>query len=156
MLEITKEDSSDYFFQSKHINRRKEEFEKQLELKMRKVHSKLENGLSKIINAYNNRDWINDEEKLFLELFSELHVDDTFHGITIYYGYYLLSDNDVKACFYDLENDIFVESYGSIWSIFMIQFNVNYNDIQLFMKEMLKKYFKLYDATALSIPFLNY
>ena len=143
------EDSSDDFFQSKHVNKRKGNFEKELDKKVRKTLPKLTKGIEEIKIAYNNKNWSDDKEKMLLELFSKLHVNNKLYKSNYIYGYYLLDSNNKKRCFYDLKSDYFYIDYDSIWRVFKRQFNINYDDIQSFVNNLSKKYFKLYDVTSL-------
>ena len=137
------EDSSDDFFQSKHVNKRREE----LKSYENKALAKLKNGLENIKIAYGNKDWKDEKEEAFLKLFSELHVNER-HYDDFEYGYYILDKNNNDVCFYNLKNNIFSISFSSIWSVFRIGFVMKNRDVQLFMNNMLKKYFKLYKVTA--------
>ena len=142
------ENSSDDFFQSKHITKRKEDFKREFEEKKREALSKLIKGLKEIKIAYKSKDWKDEKERLFLELFSKLYVDKTFYQNGDRQGYCLSDSDDIKRCFYDLESDFFWIDYDLIWKVFYEQFNINYNGIQLLMNELLKEHFKLYDVIA--------
>ena len=142
------EDSSDDFFQSKHINKRKKDLEKELDKKKKEALFKLTKRLEKVRIEYKNRKWRDEKEGLFLELFSKLHVDDVFLKSKYYCGYYLLDSNDKRKCFYNFNNNDFWITYSSIWKVFELRFNMDYHDIQSFMNDMLKKHFKLYDVSA--------
>ena len=140
------EDSSDDFFQSKHIEKRKKDLKKGLEKKKKEAIYKLTKGLEKVKIAYKSKDWKDDKEELFLELFSKLRVDNNIDQNK--YGYILLDSNDIKRCFYNLESDYFWINYASIWRVFETRFDMNDDDIQSFMDDMLEEHFKLYDITA--------
>ena len=142
------EDTSDDFFQSKHINKRKEDLKRELDKKKKEALHKLTKGLEKIKTAYKSKDWRNDKEKLFLELFSKLHVDAKFYKNNYRYGYYLSDSNDIKTCFYNLKYDEFYTDHYSIWRVYEEQFNMHFKNVQSFMEEMLKEHLKLYDVTA--------
>ena len=143
-VSIDKIDVSDAFFQSKHINKREEEFKN----RRKEIISKLDNDLERIKAAYIHKDWQDDKEKTFLKLFSKLHVDEIFFQSKYKYGYYLLDSNNIKRCSYDLKNDDFWIDYDSIWRAFEKQFDMNYYDILSFVKDMLKKHLKLYNVTS--------
>ena len=143
------EDTSDDFFQSKHINKRKEDIKRELDKKKKEALFKLTKGLEEIKTVCNNKDWRNDKEKLFLELFSNLHVDKIFLRNKYAYGYYLSDSNDINRCFYNLKTDYFLIDYDSIWKIFKIQFNMSFYDIHSLMNKLLKEHFKLYDTIAM-------
>ena len=145
------EDSSDDFFQSKHVNKRKEEFKSWLKAKKKEVIPKLIKGLEEIKITYRNKDWRDVNEKLFLELFSRLHVDKTFNQDKHRYEYYLLNEYNKRRCFYDLINNEFWIDYYSIWRIFEEYHDMDYVYIQLLIDRMLEEYFKLYDVTATCI-----
>ena len=89
------EDSSDDFFQSKHIEKRKEDFEKELDKKKKEAIYKLAKGLEEIKIAYKNKNWKDEKEQLFLKLFSRLYVDDAFYQDEYRYGYCLSDSNDI-------------------------------------------------------------
>ena len=154
------EDFSDDFFQSKHINKRKEDLQKRLDKEREEALSKLTKGIEKIKASYNNKSWNDDKEKLFLELFSYLHVDDNLyqcdyllivnniysHCINYRYGYYLrYNNNNVERCFYNLKTDeFFIDAY-SIWEMFEYEFHMSRYDVNSLMINMLIKYFDLYN-----------
>ena len=145
------ENSSDDFFQSKHISKRKKDFEKGLAKKKKEAVYKLTKGLEEIKLSYDNKDWKDDKEELFLELFSRLHADKRFYQSNFQYGYCLLDENDDKICFYEFKNDNFWISYHSVWNAFNLQFVMTYHEIRTFMSDMVKKYFKLYNITILYV-----
>lgn len=135
-LELKIEDSSDDFFKSKHIEKRKQ----QLIIERTNIIHKLETGLDKIETAYRNNDG-KMKEKLFLELLSKLHVDKIFYQDEYRNGYFLLDSNNGRKCFYDLKNDYFLIDYLSIWKPFKIRFDVTNDILQSFVDYMIKKYF---------------
>ena len=108
------EDSSDDFFQSKHVNKRREIIKKKNMRKRNKSLSELKVGLENVKVAYNNKDWRNDEERYFLTLFSKLHVDNKFYKSKYEEGYCLLNYNNNKECIHDLLTDNFFINYISI------------------------------------------
>ena len=142
------EDSTDDFFQSKHIEKRKEEFKREFDKKNKEALIKLKTGLREIKAAYNNKDWKNEIEKLFLESFSKLHVDDKSCQYDHRYGYCLLDSNNIRECFYDLKSNYFRIDYDSIWERLNIQLGMSYYDTQSFVNKLLEEHFKLYDVTA--------
>ena len=145
------EDFSDNFFQSKHVNKRKEGFEKQLEIKKREALPKLVSGLNNIRILCKSEDWNDEHEDLFIKLFSTLHVDKKLHkvntGYRIAYGYYLLDKNNTVKCFYDVDKNIFLLA-PSIWRYLYCDFYVDYGATQEFMNKMLKKYFEIYHTST--------
>ena len=138
------EDSSDEFFQSKHVNKRKEKAKRA----EREVLVKLKNGIEKIKMSYNNKNWKNEKEELFLKLFSKLHVDSKLYQNEYIYAYFLADSDNKVRCFYDLRSNRFWIDYASIWNVFRKQFNINYRDTQSFVNMLLREYFKLYDVTS--------
>ena len=140
------EDSSDDFFQSKHINKREEELDKQIKVKKKEALIKLKNGIKEIRIAYKGKGWRSDSEILFLELFSKLHVDTKLYQNEYGYGYYLLDKTNKETCSYNIKDDIFWIEYETIWKIFNTQLNMNYYDIKTFIKNMLDKYFNLHNV----------
>ena len=151
------EDSSDDFFQPKHVEKRKEDFKREFDKKKRGALSKLIKGLEEIKIVYKNKDWKDEKERLFLELFSKLHVDAKFYKSDYRYGYFLSDSNDIKTCFYDLKSNRFWIDYASIWRVFETRFDMNDDDIQSFIDKLLKEHFKLYDVTTeLSLSFFDH
>ena len=138
------EDSSDDFFQSKHVNKRKESFE----MLKKETISSLAKGLREIRIAYRNDNWSDDKEELFLKLFSKLHVSKNFYDKSYVKGYYLTDDHNNKICFYDLINSRLIISNSLVWGPFQKQFHMSYVESQPFVEKMLKKYFKLNNITA--------
>ena len=154
------EDSSDDFFQSKHVNKRKEDLKKELEKNKKEIERtkktiipKLIKGIEKIKEAYMSKDWKDDKEKLFLELFSKLRVDDKVYESVINnkyrYGCYLLSKHNLIMCAYDIRYGNFWIDFGIIWMKFHEFLRMNAVEIQYFMKQMLKKYLDI-DVTAIT------
>ena len=148
------DNSPDDFFQSKHIKRRKEQFKKSEDMKLRESKialEKLRSGMRKILISYRNKDWESEEEEMFVKLFSMLNVDNKFYSydygdiIDSDYGYYLetINGNYRQACFYCINKKRFWMSFDLIWNHFAIKFDMDDDDIQLFMNSMLKKYFNL-------------
>ena len=142
------EDSSDDFFQSKYVSKRKEDFEKILSMRKNEVLPKLENGLERIRLTYQDINCNDDIEKIFLKMFSKLYVDKNLYMNKYRYGYFLLNVNNDKECLCDLRNNLFIIDYSSIWKKFIDIFDMNYDDIQSTMNNMLRKYFNLYNITA--------
>lgn len=146
------DDYSDDFFQSKHVNKRREERNKQIKVKKKEALIKLKTGLKKIKVAYKSENWEDEREKLFLELFSKLHVDDKFYRDKNRYGYHLLDSNNIKRCFYDLERNTFWIDSRYIWgklNVLQTQLTGRRTGTQSLINELLRKYFKLYDTRAL-------
>ena len=138
------EDSSDDFFQDKHITKRQNELEK----KKKRILIKLKRGFERIRIAYDNEDWKNEKEKLFLELFSNLHPHDRFYIGSAIMGYDILSnDRNYVFGFYDMiANNFFVNS-TLIWVEFEDVFKMSHDDVQLLLSIMIKKYFNIQNVT---------
>ena len=145
------EDFSDDFFQSKHVNKRKEDFENELSKRKREYLPKLIKGLKDVRIAYNNEYWESDKEELFLKLFSELHIENILYRNNDEYGYFLMNEHNNKECFYDLKSNYFWTDYSLIWKHFYIQYEMNYLDIELLIKNMIEKYFNLYNVIVSSL-----
>ena len=152
---MIRKDSSDDFFQSKHINKRKEELRERLEENKREVLPKLKNGLEKIRIACDNKIWMNEEEESFLKMFSELHISYGLKQKIHHYGYHLSDLNDRGKAFYDLITDDLLIDYFSICKVFYNQFDMYYADVHFFLEKMLKKHFKLYDINLSFDAFIN-
>lgn len=97
--------------------------------------------------VYKSKNWDSKEEKLFLKIFCTLHLIEEYNRH--WNGYLLKNENNGNACFFDLKNDIFWSSYDDIWGVFKKRFHWNYDEVQQFMKNMLKIHFKLYEFTPL-------
>lgn len=137
-------DSSSDFFQSKHISKRKEDFEKQLLVRKQELLTKLKIGLDRTETAYESKTWRNEYEEAFLEAFSLLKVDSKLINTKKRLGYFLLDECDEKVCFYNLRDNTFILDYYSFWTDFMDLFGVeNVNRIQTFFDRMIRKYFKM-------------
>ena len=141
------EDSSDDFFQSKHVNKRIESLRKKLERKRREVVSKIKNGLESLNMIHENNTLKDKKELWFLEAFSKLHIVDVYYNDEYKYGYFLSDSNDIKECFYDLKNNYFYIDYDFVDDLLIIsRLLINYYYIQSFIESMLKKYFNLHDV----------
>jgi len=138
---LENEEDIDSFFKPKNISSRKEKLQKERE----EFFSKIKSGLSKIKTDYENQNYQSESEKLFLEFFSQLHLDEKC--VKEWYGYFLKNDKNNKRCFFKLDVQYFDISYKYIWSIFRKQFSFGYRDIQSFMRNMLNKYLKLNEFT---------
>ena len=139
------EDSSDDFFQSKHVNKRKEDIKREYEKKKREARYKLIKGLNNIKIALKSRNWESETERYFLILFSRLYVDKKFFENAFHCEYYLLNKHDKVVCLYNIKYDEFYVDNDSIWKKFEDIFFMRYTEIQAFMNKMLEKHFKLYD-----------
>ena len=82
-------------------------------------------------------------ENLFLEFAVDLKIKIDEKE---YPNYVFLFKNYECYFHFNLKNRIFYVNYDKIWSIFKSKFELNYNDIQSFMKYMLEKHFKLMDC----------
>ena len=136
------EDSSDDFFQSKHINKRKDEFRKSDE---GKIMLKMKSGISKVSSAYKNRIWESEKEKLFLKLFNRLHVSDEIYRYENIVSIFL--DNkygDAECCYLLEKNSVsFLIGKFPIWYSFVKVFNMSNESVESFLHEMIEKYFNI-------------
>ena len=139
------EESIDDFFKPKNLKSREEKYEKEKQ----ELLNKLKIGLSKIKSDYENKKWNSEPEKLFLELFSKLHVNENYDEIKD--GYFLVNNHNKRMCFLDLKYQEIDMSYTYIWQIFKDEFHWNHSEIQSFMKDMLNEHFKLYDFTPYKV-----
>ena len=164
------EDDSDDFFQSKHINKRREDYEKEKRIKEKELEEKnkehlhkLENGLKKIKISYDNRDWIDHREELFLKLFYDLHVSTKIPQYGPTDGYLLSDKNGDNKCFYRLSSvhfmrnvdEAFAVDYWSILMTFELRFNMSEHEVIMFIKRMISKHFNLNDIEISWIEFSN-
>lgn len=131
------ENSSDDFFQSKHIEKRRQ----QSIVERIKIIHELQDGIDKIRTAYENKDWKDEKEKLFLEIFSSLHFDDKFHPEE---GYYLINVNNDAMCRYDSSNNIFCVNSHLICKVFDDLFDIKRWNTLLLLEVMIKEYFELH------------
>jgi len=131
------EENIDDFFKPKNLNSREEKFEKEKQ----EILDKIKIGLSKVKADYGNKNYHSESEKLFLELFSKLHVDKNYDEK--YEGYYLKNDRNERICFFDLKYEELDVSNAYVWSVFETEFQWNYNKTRSFMKDMLNEHFKL-------------
>lgn len=137
---VKEEDSSDDFFQSKHINKRKEKFIK----RNNRIILKLERGFKRSSTEYKSKRWSNEKERQFLELFSKMSVDsNTVRSDSICECYLYITLDDVVVCHFDIVNKIISLDCHYVWFKFEKKNNMNYYEVQAFMNEMFKKHFKL-------------
>ena len=141
------EDSSDDFFQTKHVNKRNKDF-KRREIE---VLHELKKGLSKMMITYNNRDWKDEEEKIFLDIFTEFHIDKEIHYSPIYRGYCLLDQFGELAADYNMINNVFWISSRVILEVFKRSSIITeQRQITFIIYEMLNKYFNLDIANVIT------
>lgn len=137
----------DPFFHPKDIQKKDEEIKR----KCSEFLLKIKSGLRNIKISYENKNWELKEEKMFLKMFSNFHLNDVYDEQ--YKGYILLDEENIKMCVFDLENRLFSMSHEYIWLIFRRKFKYTYSETKLFMEQMLRKYFELYEFKTL-FPFL--
>lgn len=135
------ENSSDAFFQNKHLNKREEEFRSNNIV----FFNKLKDGLQKIKEDYKDKKWKNEYERLFLKMFSKVHIDEEFCDKC--YGYLLSDENSTRKCLYLFKNDRFFINYHSDWNIFTAGLQMKYYEAEAFISGMLLKYSKMYPTT---------
>ena len=155
------EDSSDDFFQSKHVNKRKEDFEREKRIKKKNLKDKkkkailiLKSGLERTEIAYKNKDWKDEKEKLSLRLLSKLHVANRFYRDEYQYGYFLLNNKNRKSCFYNLKSNTFWLDESFIWSELENKYDMSYYAVQLLIHKILAKYFELFDIRVRNAYYL--
>lgn len=141
LKEAEKAMNDDSFFKPKDIKKRMEGENK----KRKELTSKIKLGLQNIKEAYENKDWNSEQEKLFLQIFFKLRLDEKYNKQ--WSGYFLKDENNTKKCSFNLKDDRFWCSYEYVWEFFSREFRWNYDEIQQFMKQMLKEHFKLYEFT---------
>jgi len=135
------EESIDDFFKPKNLKSREEKLEKGRQ----KYVNKLKSGLSRIKSDYENENYHSEFEELFLEIFSQLHVDEKYDEIQN--GYFLVNTHNKSMCLLDLEWNLFEISTKHIWDVFENKFELHYLNVQTSMKEMFDKYFNLDEFT---------
>ena len=131
------DENIDDFFKPKNLKSREERHLKEIQ----EFPSKITASLSKIKSDYENKKWDSKPEKLFLELFSKLHVDEKYDEN--HEGYYLANNENKIRGFFSFKYQEFFISYDYIWVIFEERFLWNYDEIQSFTKDMLNEHFKL-------------
>ena len=85
----------------------------------------------------------NDCEKLFLELshFDDLKIEFNFIDYeSISYNYYI---NDIILFEYNKPDGTFVVNYSEIWHEIHDKYDLNGMDMQIFMNNMIMKYFNV-------------
>jgi len=141
-LEKSYEDIDD-FFKPKNLKSREEKLEKERQTYV----DKLKLGLSKIKSDYKNKESHSEFEKLFLELFSQLHVNEKYDEA--FDGYFLKNNENETRCLLDLNYKEFSISYAYIWLCFEEKFKWENNEIKSFMENMLNEYFKFNEFTII-------
>lgn len=139
---LIKENSSDDFFQMKHLRKREDEKNS----KYAEIFDKLKEGLEKVKVSYISNDWGSTEERLFLELFSKFHVANWCFYYRNAGGYLLLDDDDNATCVYTLQNNCLLAEYESINGTFIAKSKISCASKEKFFAEMLEKYFDIYDV----------
>lgn len=109
--ELEENMNDDPFFQPKTQRREEEEEEK-----LKEIMSKVELGLLEIKLAYKKSKQNSKLKELFLNSFSKLHINKIYDEK--YHGFFLLNENNVEMCFFDLRFYQFYVSYGYICVLF--------------------------------------
>ena len=55
---------------------------------------------------------------------------------------------------YDTKNGYFYCNYDKVWSVFETKYSMRYNEIQLFIKDMVRKHFKFKGVTPKAFDFI--
>lgn len=138
---LQKEEKDDCFFQPKNIQTR---MEKIIELD-EKIVAKIKLGLKRIKDDYKNKKWETDEEKLFLRIFSNLYLVETYDKENMRW-YFNDEQNKTRVCL-NLEINITYISQEYIWIHFEAYYKkdiiAKFGLIRLLLKTMFKKYFEL-------------
>ena len=132
------EDSSDDFFQMKLEKKRKKSFDQFIKQRDEMI-IKLSEGIKNIKRAYKKRNWDNNSEKEFLELFSDLHVSDKFGDVKS--AVYIYDSDGSILCAYDIGSKIFYMGYWTVYANF--QTMMRKYDVNDFLRDMIMKYFKI-------------
>lgn len=137
-MNVTENDSDD-FFQSKHIVKRFADREEKKTI----IFSKIQNGLESIKTSYANELWDNEDEKIFLEIFSEFHLSNEPKAVYTYSGWCIVSKSNNYRCFYDCVSDtLFVQYYLIILPLKDV-LNATIDRVYSLVREMICKYFNL-------------
>ena len=140
---LRKEDYSDSFFQSKHINKRREI----LAIREKETAIKLKNGLEKIKEIYKSDIHVDDREKQFLNFFSKLSLDTNVLVTDYCHGYFMFDKSKKLACFFDY-SDVSLDMSREILSSSLADFfDMSCKEAKMFISFMMKKYFKINDVT---------
>lgn len=90
-----------------------------------------------------------------MSIFSELHIDYNLYNNPDADGLYLLDRHNSKVCFLNFDDNAFLIDY-SIWTTLSKQFDMKDDDTQLFVNNMIKKYFKIPESEAFSFDFVRH
>lgn len=141
------ESSSDDFFKNKLSGERKKKY-LQAKYKIEKYLIQIRNGLRIIKISYKNKDWDNDNEKLFLKLFSRFSIKSVYYDDNgPFEGIAMVRLNPERGtsmyCLYVYDDSMFLVDYWPIWNLFEERMNDDSNKIESFLKNMIKKYFNI-------------
>lgn len=82
-------------------------------------------------------------EQVFLEIIQDMKQStNADFPESVFYG----KDNTI---YFEKENNILWVGYYKVWSVFSKEFNMNNNDIQLFIKDQVEKHLKWKDVTPM-------
>lgn len=125
---------------AKEIKKQKREEKKRIEKLKVEISHKMKLGIKNIKYDYENKKWKTKKEELFLEIFSEFNLD-IYYSKT-HHTWILKDRNGEIMSTFNLEyNEFWV--YDNVWIIFESGFRWEGDGATSFMKNMLKKYFKL-------------
>ena len=147
------EDSSDDFFQSKHVNKRKKDFRKKEMIKnnrlirdANKLIDKLEKGLNVIKIAYDNKKWSSRAEENFLQEFHSLIVNHHIYRHDYFldvYVIYLMRPSYYKECYFEIDYHAITLEYDSIYQAINLDVDFSDRELKNFIQRMIKKYFSM-------------
>lgn len=141
------DNSSDDFFKSKHLNKIRKDLQEKID-KIRTVTiPKIMRGLERIKIVRDSEKWKDVKEEVFIKLFSSLHIAGIFYLDGIENGIFLSNNINDEECFYSLKDNV-LRINVSIYNIFIGNFKMSYCDVCLFITDLFKKYFKLYNIAS--------
>jgi hypothetical protein len=143
--------SENDFFKPKKIEQRT----KRREEERKEFLPKIILGLKNIKTAYQNKNWENKKEELFLEIFSKFHLNKKFDDEFV--GYRLLDQSDHLTAILGVNSSETYLSIEYVWDAFESkskEFSREPRKLQLFIKSLFKKYFKI-DTMPYPSDFVN-
>jgi len=91
------------------------------------------------------------KEEVFLEMINGLTIDTETFKKSHPNSKFFIKD---KKCFLELEKSDLWCDYDNIWSVFESQFDMNYKQIQDFIKDMVEEHLNMNGVTPLQFPLL--
>ena len=93
-------------------------------------------------------DNVKTKEEVFLEMINGCSIDTETFKKERPNSKFFIKD---KKCFLELKKSDLLCDYDNIWSVFESQFDMNYNQIQGFIKDMVEEHLNMKGVTAVKI-----